>query len=258
MLFINTRPLERAKPLTQALREQGQKVVDLPLLELIPKPYSTEIKNLYSELSTTQIIVVVSPTAVEIGMKYLQKYSSLSNLAHISWIAVGEKTAQVLAEYGFDSETPAIETSEGMLNLPIFSSLEPQSKVAFWRGEGGRQFMMDTLISKGIQVLNFILYRRQCPQQAINNIENVKVDILATAFYTMIISSEASWLNWLELIQHNSNFLDKADFWVLGERLYQILLEYKNQHNLKFKITKLTNLKTETILKQVVALQGNT
>ncbi|MEG0489621.1 MAG: uroporphyrinogen-III synthase, partial [Acinetobacter sp.] len=73
MLFINTRPIDRAQALTQCLRQSGFDVLDLPLLELKPRPLTQPLKQLYSQLKHTQIIVVVSPTAVKVGMQYLQQ-----------------------------------------------------------------------------------------------------------------------------------------------------------------------------------------
>ena len=101
MLFINTRPQDRAENLSHALRMAQIEVLDLPLLELVAQPWSDSLSELYQRLPSTQVIVVVSPTAVEIGMDYLTKASlSLEAIRHIQWIAVGETTAQALAQYG--------------------------------------------------------------------------------------------------------------------------------------------------------------
>ena len=95
MQFINTRPVERAQTLTQCLRQAGIDVVELPLLELVARPFSMQLQGLYSQLFDTQVIVVVSPTAVQFGMKYLQESGiKLSQLQHIKWVAVGQTTAQ--------------------------------------------------------------------------------------------------------------------------------------------------------------------
>ena len=72
----------------------------------------------------------------------------------------------------------------------------------------------------------------------------------------MVVSSEASWLNWIELIQNNRDILNKADYWVLGERLFQLLLNDQKQNKLSFKITKLTNLKIDSIMQQIIVAQG--
>ena len=106
MLFINTRPQDRAENLSHALRMAQIEVLDLPLLELVAQPWLDSLSELYQRLPSTQVIVVVSPTAVEIGMDYLLTKASLSleAIRHIQWIAVGETTAQALAQYGITAE----------------------------------------------------------------------------------------------------------------------------------------------------------
>ncbi len=97
----------------------------MPLLQLSAQPWSEQLANLYSQLPHTHIIVVVSPTAVDIGIQYLtQSQISLQDLQHIRWVAVGEKTAEVLRGYGVHSEVPQVETSEGMLSLPCLQNLK--------------------------------------------------------------------------------------------------------------------------------------
>ena len=105
MLFINTRPQDRASTLTEALVDAGYQVATLPLLELKAEPFSFELQQLYQQLEQTQVIVVVSPTAVEVGMRYLQQANiDLVQLTHIQWIAVGQATAQALAKFKIESD----------------------------------------------------------------------------------------------------------------------------------------------------------
>ena len=92
MLLLNTRPTQRAATLSHRLNRAGIEVVELPLLELTGLPYSAELAALYAQLADTQVIVVVSPTAVDVGMQYLQASQiEMSSLAHIQWIAVGRR-----------------------------------------------------------------------------------------------------------------------------------------------------------------------
>ncbi len=146
MLFINTRPQDRAEQLSHALRLAQMDVLDLPLLELLPQVWSDDLSALYRQLPDAQVIVVVSPTAVKIGMAYLKQSGiTLAQLEHIQWIAVGKTTAQALAKFNIKSDAPEIENSEGMLQLPILRQHPHLSRIAFWRGQGGRQFMMQQL-----------------------------------------------------------------------------------------------------------------
>ncbi|CAB1207909.1 uroporphyrinogen-III synthase [Acinetobacter bouvetii] len=259
MLFINTRPSNRAEKLSHALRMAHIEVLDLPLLELIARPWSEPLIELYQQLPATHVIVVVSPTAVEIGMAYLDQASiTLDQLQHIQWIAVGETTAQALAQYGITATVPLVETSEGMLQLPVLQNLNPNQGIAFWRGEGGRQFMMEQLKQQGMQILNFILYERRCPLFTLQKRPEISVLLEKQSQYAMVVSSEASWLNWLELMQAYPHIIAKGDYFVLGERLYQVVSDYKKNHATCFNITRLSDLKTDSILQQIAAVQGNT
>lgn len=257
MLFINTRPIDRAQTLTQCLRQSGFDVLDLPLLELKPRPFTQQLKQLYSQLQDTQIIVVVSPTAVQVGMEYLQQAGILtSQIKHIQWIAVGRKTAEALTEYQISSHVPEVETSEGMLSLPIFNQLQDITQIAFWRGEGGRQLMMQQCTERHIKVLNFVLYERECPQTTFNQFSAWLPRITqAEKPYWNCMSSEASWKHWLTLTKDYPAILNGCHYLVLGERLYQLLLDEKNNHQKCFNITKILDLEPNTILHMILQLQ---
>ncbi|MFW2097893.1 uroporphyrinogen-III synthase [Acinetobacter sp. ULE_I057] len=257
MLFINTRPIDRAQPLTECLRQSGFDVVDLPLLELTPRPYNNILQQLYLQLLSTQIIVVVSPTAVQVGMQYLQQSGlSLLQIKHIQWIAVGKKTAQRLSDYGVESHVPMVETSEGMLSLPLFNTLKDLKKIAFWRGEGGRQFMMQQCQDRHIDVLNFVLYDRACPPETHQRFLDfvARVDQFEPPYWSCI-SSEASWNNWLVLTRDHQEIVSACHYLVLGERLYQLLRHDKNATQTCLNSTKILNLEPETILQTIVQLQ---
>ena len=259
MLFINTRPQDRAEELSHALRLAHIDVVDLPLLELLPQAWSEDLSALYRQLPDAQVIVVVSPTAVQIGMAYLKQSGiTLNQLKHIQWIAVGDRTAQALAQYGISAEVPKVETSEGMLQLPVLKTLNSGQCLAFWRGKGGRMFMMDQLKQQGMRILNFVLYERRCPVFPQQYLANIFSLLEKQKQYAMVVSSEAGWLNWIQLMQHQKHLIAKGHYLVLGERLYQVVSNYKKNQATCFNITRLTDLKTDSILQKLVVVQGNT
>lgn len=259
MLFINTRPQDRAEKLSRALSMAQVNVLNLPLLELTPRPWSEMLSTLYQQLPTAQVIVVVSPTAVKMGMAYLEQASlSLAALQHIHWIAVGETTAQALADYGITAEVPQVETSEGMLQLPALKTIPSGTCIAFWRGEGGRLFMMDQLLQQGIKILNFVLYERRCPLHTQQNFPQILSMLAQEPQYAMVVSSEASWLNWLQLMQQQEQLIAKGHYLVLGERLYQVVSDYKKNQNACFNVTRLPDLKIDSILQQIMVVQGKT
>ncbi|WP_338560224.1 uroporphyrinogen-III synthase [Acinetobacter sp. KS-LM10] len=257
MIFINTRPPDRAKALTQCLEQADFNVIELPVLALRAKPFDETLRLNYQALPDASMIVVVSPTAVDIGMRYLQLAGlDICALRHIQWVAVGKTTAAALAQYGVESAIPEVETSEGMLSLSIFNTLNGIENIAFWRGEGGRQFMMQELQSKDISILNFVLYERYCPEQTIQKFPEISAYLiekerLKQVPYWVCISSEASWKNWLMLCRHAPELLSKCHYLVLGERLYQLLVHDKAKLKQDYAVSQLVDLNPQTILKSI-------
>ncbi len=255
MLFINTRPVERRDTLSKRMLASGFDVFELPLLALSALDYSKTLEKLYQQLSDTQLIVVVSPFAVEVGMRYLQKSGiSIQDLDHIKWVAVGQTTQKALLAYGIESHIPEVETSEGMLDLDIFKQQELE-KVAFWRGEGGRQFMMQHLIDRGVEVLNFLLYQRHCPESSVVDFPVLKSKIEQTHDgIVMCITSEASWNNWLKLCENDLELLQSCHYLVLGQRLYQILQHDKKLKQIYFNFTQVDRLEPDILIAEIAKL----
>ncbi|MCH7335377.1 uroporphyrinogen-III synthase [Acinetobacter sp. NIPH 2699] len=256
MLFINTRPEDRAASLTQALVAVGYQVEALPLLELVAEDFSDALQHLYQQLDETQVIVVVSPTAAEIGMRYLQQAGmQLAQLKHIQWIAVGQATAHALAKFNIVSEVPEVENSEGMLELPILKQRENLNKIAFWRGQGGRQFMMQQLQQRGVSILNFVLYRRQCPEQSLTDFLDILKKLKPHQPVAVMISSEASWHNWLQLCAQYPSDVQWI-YLTLGERLTKILMDSQVQVGGAINIIQLENLSASEIIQRMSDWQG--
>lgn len=255
MIFINTRPASRADDLTKALNDAGYQVESLPLLELVPQPFSNELQQLYQQLSETQIIVVVSPTAVEIGIRYLQRAGlPLQQLKHIQWIAVGNATAQALAKFNIESHVPEVESSEGMLELSILQQQDHLKKIAFWRGLGGRQFMMQQLQQQGVSLLNFVLYRRQCPENSVVHFPKIIAKLKDRQSVVVLISSEASWNYWQQLC-HSSATQVEWIYMVLGSRLAHLVQATSSAATNN--IIQLDSLSAVEIIQRMCAWQGN-
>lgn len=256
MLFINTRPKDRATALTTQLRQSNFSVIELPVLELRALPLDERLKALYQELKDTQIIVVVSPTAVEVGIRYLLRLGySIQDLSHIEWVAVGKTTATALKEMGIHSHIPEIETSEGMLSLDIFKKITAHQKIAFWRGEGGRQFMMQQCQQQQLEVLNFLLYERYCPEGSCQIFDSfVEESIRYETPYWVCISSEASWKNWRMLAQDSLGIVGKCHYLVLGERLFKLLNDEQKNLGMQFGITRLDHLDPQLIVEKIQGL----
>lgn len=225
MWIINTRPKERAQILSNGLKGRGYQVFELPLLDLVSLPLDLTLQQQFVRFLDAELVVVVSPIAVTLGMQYYQALNlPMHLLQEKHWICVGQATQAKLQEYGIQSESPKVETSEGMLQLPRLNDFNYHN-IAFWRGIGGRTLMMRSLQDKGINVLNMLLYQRIMPDYS-REISHQVAQCLPAG---VLITSEASWENWLSLCVNDqllSDQLSRNVYIVLGERVTNVVKTY--------------------------------
>lgn len=186
---INTRPVERAAPLTRHLQQAGLTVVDIPMLTLEARATTDNDMLLMRQwlAGEYQALVIVSPTAAASGLAIWQAleherqtldanaknmYGSVNILtapSHI--IAVGEATAAVLNDVklptaSYQVRQPTIANNEGMLAMPEIEGLQAGDKLLVWRGLGGRRLLVDTLQARDVHIDSIAWYERKMPMGA--------------------------------------------------------------------------------------------
>lgn len=234
MIFINTRPRERAANLTQFLQQHAVTVQDLPLLELTEKPLTPlELQSLQRLWqSSYQAVFLVSETAVSYGLHQLaQAAADFTAIANVPFVAVGQKTAQFfLAQWSFYSAAlptiacPTQENNDGMLAMPLVKALKTGDSVQVWRGVGGRDVLIDALRERGVTVDVIELYARRLPVGS----QQRFLDCLAAASgeaVVVLISSLAAWQHWQQLLAQAQISPSRFDYMVLQSRIADILAE---------------------------------
>ena len=235
---INTRPVERAAPLTRHLQQAGLTVVGIPMLALEACASSdTDMRLMRQWLAGEyQVLVIVSPTAAASGLAIWQllererqansatdkeaegtEGSSRLLAAPSHLIAVGEATAAVLNEAklpfaSYQVLQPAIANNEGMLAMPEIDSLQAGDKLLVWRGLGGRRLLVDRLQARDVHIDSIAWYERKMPinamaqyqqwRQDFNN-KNAIVGITASqqAKPIVIVSSGTAFEHWESIVQ---------------------------------------------------------
>ena len=191
-VVINTRPVERAAPLTNHLQAAGFSVVDIPMLSLEARPTTEQDMALMRQwfAGDYQALVIVSPTAATSGLAVWQalEHERQAQLAEVNnsaqkdvsfkgltapshLIAVGEATAAVLNDAKLDATNyqvlqPLIANNEGMLAMPEIDSLQAGDKLLVWRGLGGRRLLVNTLQARGVHIDSIAWYERKMPNDA--------------------------------------------------------------------------------------------
>ncbi|MGP5216550.1 uroporphyrinogen-III synthase [Psychrobacter celer] len=221
-VVINTRPVERAAPLTQHLQAAGLSVVEIPMLTLQPRPTTDADMALMRQwfAGDYQALVIVSPTAAAAGLAVWQalarerhaqhsetngdnqndesqkttELQTLSAPSHL--IAVGEATAAVLNEAKIKAASyhvlqPRVANNEGMLAMPEIDSLQAGDKLLVWRGLGGRRLLVNTLQARGVHIDSIAWYERIMPHEACRQYNQWLQQFSTAASVPSPLSSEA-------------------------------------------------------------------
>ena len=229
---INTRPVERAAPLTRHLQQAGLTVVDIPMLALEARASSdTDMRLMRQWLAGEyQALVIVSPTAAASGLAIWQAFenerqaldvtisdthdsvSILTAPSHI--IAVGEATAAVLNDVklpaaSYQVRQPTIANNEGMLAMPEIEGLQAGDKLLVWRGLGGRRLLVDTLQARGVHIDSIAWYERKMPMGAIAQYQHWlqdfssqnEIDGTQLEKPIVIVSSATAFEHWQSIVE---------------------------------------------------------
>ena len=160
--ILVTRPAARAVQLAALIRAAGGDPVLFPTLEIISitEKNSASIGVIKSNIINCDLLIFVSPTAVEHGLAPFRENWP----ATVSVAAVGAGTARLLRERGVDKVLAPDRggDSEALVALPQLQDVAGKHVMIF-RGEGGREWLADTLRSRGAQVEYAECYRRVCP-----------------------------------------------------------------------------------------------
>jgi uroporphyrinogen-III synthase len=130
------------------LRAAGHQVVVAPVLDVEPT-------GALPPPGAFDRIIFLSEHAVRCGFSALAP----DTLAGADVLAVGARTAVVLAEHGSAAVTPQQATSEGLLELPRLQRLAGE-RILLVAGVGGRTLLAATLTARGARVARFECYRR--------------------------------------------------------------------------------------------------
>lgn len=164
MRVLNPRPSRQAQPLSEALRDAGHDVVELPLLAVEPLALDAVARTQILALDRYDGVVFVSANAARYGVAAVSDYWP-------QWpdplpcVAVGVATAAVLETEGLRVHIAAQEDSEGMLALSILQEVAGQ-RWLICRGEDGRELLRSTLRERGAEVETLALYKRFLPDTA--------------------------------------------------------------------------------------------
>tara|TARA_Y100001956_G_C4127714_1_gene191265 strand:- start:3282 stop:4025 length:744 start_codon:yes stop_codon:yes gene_type:complete len=157
MAVLVTRPGEQGHALCQQLNDAGINALHHPLITIQP---GSELSTLHKHLADCEIVIAVSQHAVNYSQQFLQ-YQNQVWPDRVTYHAVGQKTAHVLSKVTQQKvHYPEIGDSEHLLQLDTLTRVKDK-KIVILRGNGGRELIYDTLITRGATVEYVETYKRE-------------------------------------------------------------------------------------------------
>ena len=157
---IVTRPQRPAAVFASRIAALGGKPLIWSAIVIEPPADGSRLAEVHSRLDDYDVAIFVSANAVEFGARAGRPWP-----VALRTFAPGPGTAEALAAAGIaDTRIPAKSwDSEGLLELPDLAHVAGK-RIVIFRGEGGREFLGNTLRTRGAIVDHVPCYRRVAPE----------------------------------------------------------------------------------------------
>lgn len=157
-----TRPEAQAEHLCGLLEAAGARPIRFPVLEILDPADAGPVLEAVDRLDTYDIAIFISPNAVSKTMNFLKARREWPPGVQVA--AVGRASAKALQGFGVtvDIVPPRRFDSEALLAEPALQDVAGR-RIVIFRGDGGREFLGDTLRQRGAEVDYVEAYRRGVP-----------------------------------------------------------------------------------------------
>ncbi|MGE5170538.1 MAG: uroporphyrinogen-III synthase [Rudaea sp.] len=158
--IIVTRPQRQAATFAQKLAALGGRPLIWPAIVILPPADTARLARAHATLASYDIAIFVSANAVEFGARPAGEWP-----ANLAVYGPGPGTAEALASVGIPNARIPTRSwdSEGLLELAELADVTGK-RVVIFRGEGGREFLGNSLRMRGGTVDHVPCYRRVAPQ----------------------------------------------------------------------------------------------
>lgn len=157
-----TRPAGQAERLCRLIDAGGGEAFCLPAIDILEPVDSYHLESVLGSLANYDIAVFISVNAVTRGLDFITARGEWPS--HVRIATVGVRSAEALESYGLAADLVPEHnfSSEGLLALDDLQDMRGK-RVAIFRGNGGREYLHDTLVERGAEVEYVEVYRRACP-----------------------------------------------------------------------------------------------
>jgi len=195
--IIITRPAHQARALVEGIKAAGGDVVLFPTLDILAHPLEQEDKALIQQINRYDIIIFISPNAVEHGLNQIQTVSVLPGSAQLA--TIGQSSAKSLFNR-LGKQPDIVPTgsfnSEGLLETEALQDVTNKN-ILIIRGDGGREHLRQTLQQRGATVDYLSVYQRIKPASDNSELEQ---HLQNNQIAVIVITSAEGLKNLVEMV----------------------------------------------------------
>jgi len=157
-----TRPAHQAADLCQRIEQLGGRAIPFPVLEITAPDDRRPLEASVAQLDKFDVAIFISANAVERALPTILEQRNWPTGVRIA--VIGKRSAEALDAFGLHADLcpPNRFNSEALLELDALQDVTGQHFLIF-RGNGGREYLADTLRARGAQVHYVEAYRRARP-----------------------------------------------------------------------------------------------
>ena len=213
--IVVTRPLAQAQQLLEALEAQQATTIHFPVLKICEADNIVSAEKQFNNLSNYETIIFISANAVHYAMPILKKLNA--NLETLTLAAVGSATKLALESYGYHVAIVPQKgfNSEALLSEPSLKEISGQN-ILIVRGQGGREYLRQTLESRDALVEYAEVYQRKLPE---NRNPVALSQLVARDCAILLYSVESAQNLWSLCTQDEQHWLQNVTFIIASERI---------------------------------------
>ena len=227
--IVITRPTHQAGALSQGIEAAGGKVFLFPTLEIKPSQLSQENNEQIQHLNNIDIIIFISPNAIEHGLNHILAQTKLPE--NILLATIGQGSASCLkSKLGTLPDICPTENfnSEGLLATKELQDINDK-RILIIRGDSGREHLKQTLEQRGAKVEYFNAYQCLKPSTTASEFEQY---LQNNQIAVIVITSVRGLKNLVDMVANTSReLLLQRPLLLINQRLVDIAKElgFKNQ-----------------------------
>lgn len=215
-----TRPAHQASNLVEGIALAGGESFLFPTLNIIAAESSAENEAIIQKINHYDIVIFISPNAVEHGLNLIQKKAALSKNTQLATIGQGSARA-LKSKLGVLPDISPKDTfnSEGLLDTTELQHVENKN-ILIVRGNGGRTLLKETLEKRGAHVEYLNAYQRVKP---VTDTSELELYLQNNKIAAIVITSGESLKNLVELTPSSvMQQLLKVPLLLINKRLIDI------------------------------------